>query len=301
MRPAFRRGWEGEGKPKSTPWRGPAGAQQPPHGGVYFGFGNERAKPLAFPPIRKRRRSASPKPLRGTNNGTLARRDAAGWCVRATVRQRPSGKERGKSASGSAQKRRALRSAIAAGKSASLKPPAHHPPLPIVTRMGRDYRPGSRQRIERVARQGSSSGCNSIRLKGLNNRASPLAALGALIRQAPQRFSRGSKGRNPLVNLSYALVGQFTRPRSIFGSVQGKQLSYLCEREPARLCGSNKTQTADIGFVVSPNSAISIRLCEQAPALVKADGLHAHSTRCRQFSYRHRTQGLTPYYATEPI
>lgn len=29
--------------------------------------------------------------------------------------------------------------------------------LLIVTRMGRDYRPGSRQRIEQVARQGSTS------------------------------------------------------------------------------------------------------------------------------------------------
>lgn len=43
--------------------------------------------------------------------------------------------------------------ARSAGQSASLNPPAHHSPLPIVTRMGRDYRPGPRQRIERVARR----------------------------------------------------------------------------------------------------------------------------------------------------
>lgn len=42
--------------------------------------------------------------------------------------------------------------ARSAGQCASLNPPAHLPPLPIVTQMGRDYRPGPRQRIERVAR-----------------------------------------------------------------------------------------------------------------------------------------------------
>ena len=46
-----------------------------------------------------------------TDNGTLARRDAARRSARAPVRQRPPGKERGKSACGSAQKRRAPRSA----------------------------------------------------------------------------------------------------------------------------------------------------------------------------------------------
>jgi SAM-dependent methyltransferase len=74
------------------------------------------------------------------------------------VGQRASGKKSGKSASGSAQKHRALRSAIAAGQSASFNPPAHCPSLPIVTRMGRDYRPGSPKRIERVARKGSALG-----------------------------------------------------------------------------------------------------------------------------------------------
>ena len=87
-----------------------------------------------------------------TGNGTLARRDADGWCARAFVRQRPSGQERGKSACGSAQKRRTLRSAqrgteCVFGKSrSSSHAPDRHP-------KGQDYRLGSRERIERVARR----------------------------------------------------------------------------------------------------------------------------------------------------
>jgi hypothetical protein len=92
MRPAFRRGSEGEGKPKSMPWRGPADVQRPPHGGVYFGLGNERAKPLAFPRNKQMEAISRPQPLCGTNKGTLAQNDAsrtfcARTCGPAGVRQ----------------------------------------------------------------------------------------------------------------------------------------------------------------------------------------------------------------------
>jgi hypothetical protein len=143
----------GGGKAESTSWRGPAGAPRPPHGGNYSALGNERAKPLAFPLIRKRRRQP---PLAATrhNSGTLARRDAAGWCARATMRQRPSGKERGKSASGSAQRSRTLRSAqrgtecVLRKSRSPFDAPDRHPNGP---------RPWAwcAQRIERVARKGS--------------------------------------------------------------------------------------------------------------------------------------------------
>ena len=93
------------------PWRGPAGATRPPHGGVYSASGNERAKPLAFPANRKR--SCQAPISRNAAQATAPLHDAkpAGWCARAIVRQRPSGHERGKSASGSGRKRRPLRSA----------------------------------------------------------------------------------------------------------------------------------------------------------------------------------------------
>jgi len=74
-----------------------------------------------------------------------------------SVRQRASGKERGKSACGLAQESRALRSAKRGTERVYQEFPLHFELLLIVTRMGRDYRPGSRQRIEQVARQGSTN------------------------------------------------------------------------------------------------------------------------------------------------
>ncbi len=178
MRPAFRRGWEGEGKPKSMPGRGPAGAQATATRGRLFRFGNERAKPLAFPHNQKNGGVSLPQPRRGSRTAPLhgvtptdalrrqasprrsLRVSAAPAQGRSADRPRASGKERGKSASGSVQRSRALRSAqrgtervLRKSRSICGRP---FPLLPIVTRMGRDYRPGSRQRIERVARRAAS-------------------------------------------------------------------------------------------------------------------------------------------------
>lgn len=72
-----------------------ASGHSPPHGGVYSGLGNERAKPLAFQ-IRDRQ-AIQP------TTAPLQRREAAGRTARVQVRQRASGNERGKSASGSGQ------------------------------------------------------------------------------------------------------------------------------------------------------------------------------------------------------
>ena len=84
---------------------------------------------MAFPPIKRTELIRLPLPQRGTGNGTLARRDAGGRCggkqskdkaVAPSAQRRQSkrtrvrrshGKERGKSASGSAQRLRTLRSA----------------------------------------------------------------------------------------------------------------------------------------------------------------------------------------------
>ena len=70
MRPAFRRGWAGEGKAESSPWRGPVG-RSPPHGGGYFRFGNERAKPLVFPHNKRTEVVILPKPQRGIRTAPL--------------------------------------------------------------------------------------------------------------------------------------------------------------------------------------------------------------------------------------
>lgn len=84
------------------------------------------------------------------------------------VGQRASGNERGKSACGLVQGHRALRSMAArpCGTERVLqKLPLRLPPLLIVTRMGRDYRPGPRQRIEQVARQGSGRKFEAVALE----------------------------------------------------------------------------------------------------------------------------------------
>jgi hypothetical protein len=60
MRPAFRRGWEGEGKPKSMPWRGPAVAQATATRRCRFRFWEREGKALGVPAqTKKQRRSGA--------------------------------------------------------------------------------------------------------------------------------------------------------------------------------------------------------------------------------------------------
>ena len=167
MRPAFRRGWEGEGKPNRRPWRGPAGAQRPPHGGGYSALGTRGQSPWRSHAIRRTEASASRSRIAAQERRPrTARRRRAAWrraerttrpLRKAQRRQsqrarerRPFGKERGESASGSARKRRALRSAKRGTERVpessrsffgrpSLYAPDSHPE-------GRDYRLGRHSR-----------------------------------------------------------------------------------------------------------------------------------------------------------
>lgn len=134
MRPAFRRGWEGEGKPNRCLGAGQR-ARSDRHSGAAILLWEREGKALGVPGqsdngagrlhhVRKRNRQVPPAAARH-DNGALARRDAAGRPAaaskslpvarsaapakgRSADRPRASGKERGKSASGSARKRRAL-------------------------------------------------------------------------------------------------------------------------------------------------------------------------------------------------
>ena len=130
------------------PWRGPAGEAR--HTGVTIQLWEREGKALGVPGSPETEPSGSPKPRSGTRSAPLHGAKPAGWCARAIVRQRPSGHERGKSACGSGQEGRTLRSAqrgtecvLRISRSAS-RAPDRYP-------KGQDFRLGSRQLIERVA------------------------------------------------------------------------------------------------------------------------------------------------------
>jgi hypothetical protein len=146
----------GGGKAESTPWRGPASAQRPPHGGDYSALGNERAKPLAFPHNQMNGGRQPPLAAARQSNGTLAQTTPAVRPAPGPVGLRASGKESGKSASGSAKQRRTLRSAKR-GKECDLRNSRSSSNAPDRHPKGQDQRLGSRKRIERVARRAAHS------------------------------------------------------------------------------------------------------------------------------------------------
>ena len=118
------------------PWRGPAGVSPPP-GGVYLRFREREGEALGVPAQGSRQRSAQKTaPLHGAKPPDVLRAQS--------VRQRTSRNERGKCACGLAQRRRALRSAQRGTERVIQKLPLNIQLLLIVTRMGRDYRPGPR-------------------------------------------------------------------------------------------------------------------------------------------------------------
>ena len=137
----------GGGKAESLPWRGPAGAQRPPHGGGYSASGNERAKPLAFPLNKEMEAISLPQPQRGIqmapSHGATPpdalpsghrccaksaappcprQREASGRPARREVRV-PAGQLKNAAPSGARR----------AGQSATSENPAHFSALPIVT------------------------------------------------------------------------------------------------------------------------------------------------------------------------
>ena len=174
MRPAFRRGWEGEGKQNRCPGAGQR-ARSDRHTGVTILLWETRGQS----PWRSRQSpnggDQPPPAATRHKNGTLARRDADGRCdgkqsddkavappaqrrqSKRTRVRRSHDKQRGKSASGSAgqrvsgsaQKHRTLKER--SEKECDPRKTRSYSHAPDRHRNGQDYRLGSRQRIERVA------------------------------------------------------------------------------------------------------------------------------------------------------
>jgi hypothetical protein len=146
----------GGGKAESLPWRGPAGEArhtgatillremrgQSPWRSRHSGNGGDQP-----PPAATRHKQRHPCTARRQPDALRAGLWASG---------RPVSREAGVPAG--QHKNAAPLGARSAGQSATLENPAHHPLLPIVTRMGRDYRPGLRRQIERVARRAATTG-----------------------------------------------------------------------------------------------------------------------------------------------
>ena len=123
----------GGGKAESLPWRGPADATRPPHGGRLFCFGKREGEALGVPNNKRNRAGQAPisrdaatitAPLHGATQrgGVRAQPCASAHRARREARM-PAG-----------QLKDSAPSRSAAGKSATLKTPAHYPTLLIVTR-----------------------------------------------------------------------------------------------------------------------------------------------------------------------
>ena len=140
----------GGGKAESLPWRGPAGEAR--HTGVTIQLWEREGKALGVPgspktepsgfPNREAEQHRHPCTSRSQPDGVRAQLCASAHPAMSEARV-PAGQDRNADPSG----------ARSAGQSASARTPAQPPTLLIVTRMGRDTRPGSRQRIEQVARR----------------------------------------------------------------------------------------------------------------------------------------------------
>ena len=169
MRPAFRRGWEGEGKPNRRPGAGQR-ARSDRHTGAAILLWEREGKALGVPTQSgKRSRQAPPrtnngtvrflKPQRGTTTAPLhgatptvglrrqaspcrsLRESAAPAKGRSADRSRASGKERGKSASGSAQRLGALKER--SGKECDFRKSRSFSHAPDRHPKGQDYRLGA--------------------------------------------------------------------------------------------------------------------------------------------------------------
>jgi hypothetical protein len=161
MRPAFRRGWVWGGKSGIVALARASG-RSPPHGGRLLPLWEREGETLGVPANQMNGGGQPPSAATRHKDGTLAtaqrrRTPCARACGLAGVRQ------------GERQECQRVSAKMPRPQERKARDRARPQPFPlilspllIVTRMGRNYRPGQRQRTEQVARRVASLGLTAL-------------------------------------------------------------------------------------------------------------------------------------------
>jgi hypothetical protein len=161
MRPAFRRGWEGEGKPNRRPGAGQR-ARSDRHTGAAILLWGREGKALGVPRRSATEATASLSRASGTKTAPSQRRDAAGGVAASRARDKAVAHSAAPQLEASARPSPARQGERQERQRVSTRTPRPQEreardrarpsdfplscPLPIVTRMGRDDRLGRQSR-----------------------------------------------------------------------------------------------------------------------------------------------------------
>jgi hypothetical protein len=138
-------------------------------------------------------------------------------------------------------------------------------------------------------------------LESPDDRTWPLAAAGAISSELRESVACLLQFRNFSIERHDPRLRHNARFLPVIGCIQGEQISNLVQSKSSCLRLPDEAKPAQVIGIIATDAAAAIRLGKQSPTLIEAYGFNAYAARYRKFSNRHCIQGLTPYYATEPI